>query len=79
MFIKGQTSELAWMTSFNIPSPLYLFLKVLPPVYICEVKSQRSDSMPGSDIPGQGLRRGIYFMINFTPEMYYHIPSSPSV
>ena len=33
MFTKGQTSELAWVTSSNIPSPLYLFSKILPPVY----------------------------------------------
>ena len=33
MFTKGQTSELGGVTSSNIPSPLYLFLKVLPPVY----------------------------------------------
>ena len=33
LFIKGQTSELAWVTSSNILSPLYFFLKVLPPVY----------------------------------------------
>ena len=34
MFTKGQSSELAWVTSSNIPSPLYLFSRVLPPVYI---------------------------------------------
>ena len=33
MFTKGQSSELAWVTSSNIPSPLYLISKVLPPVY----------------------------------------------
>ena len=33
MFTKGQTSELAWVTSSNIPSPLYLFSKILPLVY----------------------------------------------
>ena len=30
MFTKGQSSELAWVTSSNIPSPLYLFFKILP-------------------------------------------------
>ena len=30
MFTKGQTSELAWVTSSNIPSPLYLYSKILP-------------------------------------------------
>ena len=34
MFTKGQSGELAWVTSSNIPSPLYLFWKVLPPVYV---------------------------------------------
>ena len=34
MFTKGQSGELAWVTSSNIPSPLYLFSKVLPPVYL---------------------------------------------
>ena len=33
MFTKGQTSELAWVTSSNIPTPLYLFSKILPLVY----------------------------------------------
>ena len=33
MFIKGQSGELALVTSSNIPSPLYLFSQILPPVY----------------------------------------------
>ena len=34
MFTKGQSGELALVTSSNIPSPLYLFSQILPPVYI---------------------------------------------
>ena len=33
MFTKGQSGELALVTSSNIPSPLYLFSQILPPVY----------------------------------------------
>ena len=40
MFTKGQSSELARVTSSNISSPLYLFLKVLPPVYTVVKLSQ---------------------------------------
>ena len=34
MFTKGQSGELEWATSSNIPSPLDLFKKILPLVYL---------------------------------------------
>ena len=49
MFIKGQTSELAWVTFSYIPSPLYLFLKVLPPVYVAMPISKSTGILNNAD------------------------------
>ena len=48
MFTKGQSGELAWVTSFNIPSPLYLFSKVLPPVYESSLRTTICEPRPFS-------------------------------
>ena len=57
MFTKGQSGELAWVTSSNIPSPLYLFSKILPPVYFAPYPLGLLPHIPGLFTPHPNVWR----------------------